>query len=409
MFSKVMSLGGVMTSFILVGKSSRIAMSVLQAIRGFSDAPCIVIGDKETALLRWSGLCRRHCQFDFAAPDDGTLARLVNALAELAPQATLIPFDCDGIKAVIRARAQLQIQIAPIPDIATLEMFDDKWIFYEFCVKTSLNVPATRYVGSKFNLDFDAIAAELGLPFVIKPTDCSGSEGVRFVKSRAYFEQEILDDVAYNFKRLIAQRFVEGTDVDLSLLSVRGKLSCFAIQQPQGSHVNFLPNAYLEGIAATICRDSAYHGVMHIDARVEKGTSKVFLIECNPRFWASLTAASWCGLNFVGQSVDPRLREAGPRAVLSGRAPRRHPLWQPSLWGRLLFDRSVCGRLLRAQFDLYVLGQLCRELPASAFEAVVRRIRALKLRRRQLGLNSPDRKAFVDPVLTAPQAPGTSV
>jgi ATP-grasp domain len=394
-----------MKRFILVGKSARIAISMLQAIRSFSDADCVVIGDADTTRLRWSGLCKRHYLVDFAAGNAGAFAQLVNAIAEDSPQTTLLPFDCDGIKIVNLVRARLQVQIAPIPDLATLEMFDNKWSFYEFCVKNSLNVPTTRYVGSKFSLDFDAIVAELGLPFVLKPTDCSGSEGVRFVESRAYFEQEILDDAAYKFKRLIAQRFVEGTDVDLSLLSVRGELSSFAIQQLQGSHINFLPNAYLEGLAATICRYSAYHGVMHIDARVEKSTGQVFLIECNPRFWASLTAASWCGLNFVGQSVDPRLREAGPVALLSGSAPRRHPLWQPSLWGRLLFDRGLSGRLLRAQFDLYALGQLFGELPVIAFEAAVRRIRVFR-RRRQGQLAAPDPKAFADSVLAAPQSPG---
>lgn len=389
-----------MQNFILVGKGSRIAMSVLQAIRSFSDARCIVIGDKETASLRWSGLCQRHCLFDFAAPDDGTLARLVNALSEKAPQATLVPFDCDGIKAVNRARAQLQIQIAPIPDMATLEMLDNKWTFYGFCVKTGLNVPATRHVGSKFNLDFDAIVAELGLPFVLKPTNCSGSVGVRFIQSRAYFEQEILADKSYDSRHLIAQRFIEGTDVDLSLLSLRGELSCFAVQQMRGSHIHFLPNAYLEGIAATICRDSAYHGVMHIDARLEKSTGKVFLIECNPRFWASLTAASWCGLDFVGQSVDPRMRAASPIGLVSGSAPRRHPLLRPSSWSLAMFDKSGRGRLLRMQlFDVCVLGLFFSELPLLAIGAARRRIQAFKLRRHRALLKPADSEPFVDSVM----------
>jgi ATP-grasp domain len=388
-----------MNSFILVGKGTRIGISVLQAIRAFSAAECIVIGDKETAPLRWSGLCKRYCKFDFEAPDDGTLARLVNALAEQAPQATLIPFDCDGIRAVHRARAQLQIQIAPIPDLATLEMFDNKWDFYGFCVKAGLNVPATCYVGSKFKLDFDAIVAEVGLPFVLKPTNCSGSMGVQFIESRDCFEREILRNKDYDFRHLIAQRFIEGIDVDLSLLSVHGELSSFAIQQMQGSHINFLPNAYLEGIAPGICRDSAYHGVMHIDARVEKSTGKVFLIECNPRFWASLTAASWCGLNFVGQSVDPRMRAASAVGLVSGDAPRRHPLLLPSSWSLAMLNRGVRGRLLRMQiFDICVLGLFVRELPLLATDAVQRRVRAFRRHRRQPTTNLPDRKVVVDSV-----------
>jgi hypothetical protein len=160
------------------------------------------------------------------------------------------------------------------------------------------------------------------------------------------------------------QRFLESTSVDLSLLSVRCQLSYFAVQQMRGSHIHFLPNAYLEGIAATICLDSACHGVMHIDACLDKSTGKVFLMECNPRSWASLTAASWCGLDFVGQSVDPRMRAPSPIGLVSGSAPRRHPLLRPSLWRLAMFDKGVRGRLLRMQLlDVCVPGLFFSELP----------------------------------------------
>ena len=296
-------------------------------------------------------------------------------------------------------KSRLRTRIVPIPESETLEMLDNKWHFYEFCVKHGLEVPLTRCVGSKYQLDFQALAAELGLPFVLKPVNCSGSEGVRIVKNQAQFEQDILYQPAYDYPQLIAQRFIDGTDIDLSLLSLRSELACLAIQQARGPHIHFLPNTYLEGIAATLCRNSAYHGVMHIDARVEKNTDKVFLIECNPRFWASLTASSWCGQNFIGQSVDPALRAAGPLRLVSGSAPRRHPMLRPSSWKLLLFDRGHCGRLLRAElFDLYVLSRFLGELPAMACRAAGRCVRAVRQRRQQTlpHLANPD--ARVDSV-----------
>ena len=373
-----------MKSFILLGSSRSIAVAVLQAIKSFSDAPCFVIGDNDTVALRWSGLCKRHCLFDFSSGEHGQLERLVNTLAEMTPQATLIPFDCDAVRTVNQIKSRLHVRIAPIPESATLEMLHNKWSFYGFCLRNGLEVPLTLSVGAKHQLDFEALTAELGLPFVLKPTDCSGSEGMRIVKSRTQFEQEILYHPDYNYPQLIAQLFVDGTDIDLSLLSLRGELACLAVQQARGPHIHFLPNTYLEGIATTLCRYSAYHGVMHIDARIDKKTQKVFLIECNPRFWASLTASSWCGQNFIGKSVDPALRAAGSPRLVSGSAPRRHPLLRPSSWKLLLFDRGCRGRLLRAElFDLYVLSQFLGQLPAMAGRAVWRCMPAFKQRRQQ--------------------------
>ena len=169
-------------TFVLVGNSVRIALPVLQAAYGFQDAKCVIAGGKETLGLRWSSLCRRHVLIDL--DDDASSVRLINGIAEQDPPATLVPFDCDGIRLVNRVRSKLTLATIPVPDLPTLEMLDDKWRFYEFCAANALPVPATRYVGSKANLDFAALEAEFGLPFVVKPTNSSGSIGVQIVRDR---------------------------------------------------------------------------------------------------------------------------------------------------------------------------------------------------------------------------------
>ncbi|MDO9216551.1 MAG: ATP-grasp domain-containing protein, partial [Lacisediminimonas sp.] len=210
------------------------------------------------------------------------------------------------------------------------------------------------------------IAEEFSVPFVVKPTNMAGSMGVKIVTSREDFEANILFNPAYDYSSLIVQRYIDGPDIDLSLLADHGKVSAFAIQRVVAARIEFLPNPYLEMVASNICSQSGYHGLMHIDARIDKRTGNVYLIEANPRYWASLTAAVVCGLNFVAASVAPLASTSGVRRLTTGSASCRHPVLQPSSWKDLVMDAGYLGRLFRAKtFDLYSVGQFGRELSDS--------------------------------------------
>jgi predicted ATP-grasp superfamily ATP-dependent carboligase len=363
-------------NFLVVGKSRVIITAVLEAIHSFSKAHIVVLGDEESAPLRWSRLCAKKMTIAFDGSTDRRFVEMANAYAAKYPHAMLLAVDCDAVRLTNRVRGQLKsnIDIAPIPDTHTLDMFDDKWQFHQFCVRHGLHVPMTLFAGGKDALDFDRLAGELGLPFVVKPTNMAGSAGVQIVTSKTGFEKNIAQNDSYRYGSLIVQRFIEGVDIDLSLLSVRGVLSALAIQQVNGSTINFVPNAYLETIASKIARDSAYHGVMHIDARIDKHTGQIFLIESNPRFWASLTAAAWCGFNFVAASVGPASLPFAPYKLTSGEASTKHPAVRPSAWKSLATDSGYQGRLLRAQvFDPYSLGQLAREVPVMSWRYAKRK------------------------------------
>lgn len=353
-----------MINYIIVGKSNFVVIALLQAMRSFTHAKMLVIGDHETNALRWSGLCEKKLSVCFSGKDDARFVDMVNRLALQMPHIRLIPADCEGIRMINRVRNLLHIRINPMPDAKTLDMFDNKWQFHQFCMRHSLRVPMTRQFGSKKEIDFDAIVDILGLPFVLKPVDQAGSLGVQIITSKKNFESSILNNDKYNFSPLIVQRYIQGTDIDLSLLAIDGKLSALAIQQISGSTVRFVPNAYLENVAERICSESRYNGVMHIDARIEKLTGRVFLIESNPRFWASVTASVWCGLNFAAESIEPTPRVAGPRRLINGSAHTRHPMLRPQSWPNLLLDAHHRGRLLRTMtFDFYLLSNFLRDLP----------------------------------------------
>jgi predicted ATP-grasp superfamily ATP-dependent carboligase len=361
-------------NFIVVGKSRNVVVAVLQSIHSFANATCMVIGDFETTGLKWSTLCKRQITLTMHPADDDLFVRHVNALADSMADAVLIPADCEGVRLTNRVRARLNVFVTPIPDADMLERFDNKWRFHKLCASNAIPVPDTLLFGSKRDLDFDALAAELGLPFVVKPTNMAGSLGVQIIRNQAHFNAIIRDNGAYNFAPLIAQRYVDGEDIDISLLSLHGEISAFAIQQVQGSEIRFMQNTELAKVAADICRASRYHGVMHIDARIEKGSGKIYLIESNPRFWVSVIASVWCGLNFVAESVAQFSRAGGVLQLTSGTAYSRVPLLRPACWPLLVSEAGARGRLLRCMtFDLYTLFDLGRDLPVVLGRFVIRR------------------------------------
>lgn len=354
-----------MNNFIVVGTCNNLIRQVLFAIRGFSDNKAVVIGGHNTRGLRWSKLCARHAEASFNEADDDHFLWLVNAFVRQMPKAVLIPADCEGARTINRVRERLPIRAVPLSDTATLDMFDDKWRFYQFCTEHELSTPETMYVGSKMDLDFSLAASRLGTPFVVKPVNQAGSQGVQVIHSEAQYEEAIRRNSAYQFFPLVAQRYVDGDDVCIDLLAVHGKVRALAFQQRVGGEIRFFPNKEMERLAYLLAATSSYNGVMNLDARIEHGSGKVFLLESNPRFWASLTASVGCGLNFVAESIAPAPRSTPVRMLTSGTFYLRHPIARPSSWKHLIADSGAHGRLLRARMsDLELLGDFTRSLSA---------------------------------------------
>jgi hypothetical protein len=88
----------------------------------------------------------------------------------------------------------------------------------------------------------------------------------------------------------------------------------------------------------------------------------VYLFEVNPRFWVSMSASVWCGLNFLaenlereGQSDDVRFLETGTADTFY------HPLFRPALWPYVLFHTGRRGRMSRLMArDMCTLGSQLR-------------------------------------------------
>ena len=333
-----------------MSENAGILVQVLNAVHALGPSNCIVVISKETRRFPLTNMTSQCIYADFHGSDDDYLVTEINRLAMRMLDLTVIPCDCLGERVVDRIGPRLNASVIPAPNATMLDCFDDKWEFYQFCKKHGLNVPYTQLIASKKHLDFQKVSREFRLPIIFKPVDQAGSAGVQVIHSEQEYHNKIADAVEYQFAPLLVQQYVRGLDIGVNLLSIHGRITAMAIQQrdfPQnfGAPIEFLSNPYLESAARTICEKSGYHGVMNIDARVEEKTGRVFLFESNPRFWGSLSASVWCGLNFVEVCLEPAPPLAQIRRLHSGRANvHYHPVVQPALWGQALFSPHVHRR-----------------------------------------------------------------
>lgn len=366
-------------NYIVVGSCQRLLRQVLVALRSAADANCVVIGGENTRNLKWSALCSKNFVLNFdrqsGTSGDERFTKLVRRLATDLPGATLIPADCEGTRVINRVKPHLpDINTVPHADLSTLDTLDDKWRFFQFCTAHGITVPDTVYIGPKTSLNYAELARKFGVPFIIKPVNQAGSTGVHVVTDEAFFNNVILANDAYQFDSLIAQKYIDGIDLCFNFFAMDGDVSAFTIQQRVGSTVNFLAHPQLEQLGRRLAKAANYNGVMCVDARVDANTGKVYLIESNPRFWASLGASVWCGVNFVTESVEKVKRHDAPRTISSGIFNERHPVLRPAAWRSALLDASAQGRILRAQLrDLPVVSSVLISLPQMLWRYTNRR------------------------------------
>ncbi len=367
------------TPCLVVGTSLKLMREVLLALKAEGRSNNHVIGGPDTAELRRTRLCRSCTVINIDRPDlpndDQRFVQLVQQHAQRLPGLVLIAADVEGAKLVDRTRPALAVPIAPVAPAAVLAVLDDKWRFHQLCETHLLRVPKTVRIADKATVRFDELVAAVGLPMVVKPANCAGSTGVLLVRSEQEFDRRVRHDDGYAFDRLLAQQYIPGVDLCFNLLAVDGQVQAQSLQRRDGHIVSFLSLPVLEDMGRRLARCTSYSGPMCIDARLEAGTGRVWLIECNPRFWASLNASTWCGLNFVSMAADLASGgTAAPSRLSQGRFNERHPLLRPTAWLRALAASGTQARLLRASItDLPMLARVLRHQAGRLLPKRVRR------------------------------------
>jgi len=320
---------------ILVATDEGLARALILALDGM-DVGISICGEVDA--LRKSA----HCGGFFPLPLNGSdesarrLASVANEIADRHADTVVIPADVPSCLTVLAARDRLRCAMFPSPEPGLLEEINDKWSFYGVCSDHNVPTPKTIFVASKTQYSYSFLAAELSSPFVLKPTGERDGRGVVIIGSESEYRELVLENSGYRYSPLIAQQYIPGKDIDISLLAFGGETVCCAVQIRTGSVVRFLECEPLRRAASALVEGTQYTGILHIDAREHRDTGSIWLIEANPRTWGTINAAKWCGLNFVaaGMALACNRPVTEPRLLIDGCYPGFASALTSRLFGR---------------------------------------------------------------------------
>ena len=207
----------------------------------------------------------------------------------IAPTGTGSTFTLAGIAHRLGAKT------IPLPDTETLGLLYNKATFAKFMETHKLPHPVTSQITSLQGLNDPWIKA----PIVIKPIAGEGGRGVVVA-----LDDDRLKAVRIALEKsgdfsVLAQEYIPGSDIDLSVLAVDGEILVWTVQTLAGPiSLHFTTNEEVLRIGSEIIRHANYSGVAHMDMRLDERDGSIKVIEFNPRFWFTVAASAEAGVNF---------------------------------------------------------------------------------------------------------------
>jgi biotin carboxylase len=359
---------------VLICHYGRSGYNVLRSLRAVG-ARVFVIRDARAVSMRYSLRSKTICtvpQLDGADPD--VIANIINELHRERGVDSVIGADVESQSLILRMRDRLTCPIFPISDPETLQILNNKWTFYQLCVRHEVPVPKTLLWDPNAGADPELVGQELGWPVVVKPAIGYGQRGILVLQDRDDFARRFIRTGFGRDQSLIIQEYLEGPDWALGVFARDGKVEHWAAWVCPGqldttygigrfTSTEFLDRSDLAEMGERLVAATAFSGVANFDLRFDARTSTIRMLECNPRCFNRMLATRAIGVDFV----KPGLRgHAGTQPRSLGRAS-----FYP--WHELFTLRGI-KRLLKGDWPLGPLARDLRDMLDDPLVPIMRKI-----------------------------------
>lgn len=293
------------------------------------------------SIARYSRYCKHYSRLTPSIREDDT-QRLADAIETHRKRCgNEIVVAADVLSAGMLHAVQHQLidmAVFPVSAGALLEKLDNKWTFYSFLVAQGIAAPRAALLEAMNEVDSEAVG-RLEFPLLVKPLHSESSHGLHWVAGPAELRRYLAAGGRHSALPLMLQEYAPGYDADISLLAWQGEILAHVIQSRKDpAALEFIEHDGVLAAARQIVAASGYSGVANIDVRVEETSGSVQVLECNPRFWYTLQASAWRGLNFLEVGIDwvlggrrvPRIAVGGKYHLHGGLL--RGTAWNPMRW-----------------------------------------------------------------------------
>lgn len=288
---------------VLLSPPGDLGHTVLRSLSALGAETLLICGPR-SAVRFSSHVSRTLLASAEAFENTNLIVDVINTEAERAPIDVILASSVAGLKILASARDKLRVPVFPMSDLSTIEVLNDKWQFAQLCSECDVPIPRTLLYSSASHASIEEVRAAIGFPCVVKPVNASGGDGICVVQSESALPSALAEASLYSNDGLLVQRYMPGADIGLSVFAVNGHIrnwTTFYCDGHWSTHFSFIPELLEAG--RRIVSHARLTGVMNFDARYDKTSGQLALLECNPRFFRRVSAARNCGLDFVSAGL----------------------------------------------------------------------------------------------------------
>ena len=288
------------------------AMAVINCLSQCQNYKLFVLSTKKRTPAKFSRFTSYYKYYKKTS--EANWLKIINDEIEKHNIAVVVPIAENEIRFFINKKHEISktAQIIPLPKLEDFETAIDKHKLSVF-LKTHL-IPHPRSVYIKDPIDFQKVSPSLNFPILVKPLHEKGGDGIVKFNSSETFEAYLQSS-----KELFIQEYINGYDIDCSVLCLDGKVLTYTIQKGylpgHNEYVphlgfNFLKNDAVIEVVKKAMTKLNWTGLAHIDLRYDDDKNDYKIIEINARFWGSLEASKVAGTNFSDLVIQMALGKA---------------------------------------------------------------------------------------------------
>lgn len=279
------------------------SLSVVRCLGEEKNVKIFVLSKGKNNPVRYSRYISKFIHYSNGETKEEKLAAIIDAI-EKTNADILLPLDIDIIRLVSEYKEILSklIAIAPVPDVNSFDIANDKWLLSLWLKENNISHPKTTLFNSSNNID--EVISSIVFPIIVKPTNGFAGRGIKICENAEELQswhQEF--DHSEDF---IFQSYIKGYDIDCSVICLEGRILVHTIQKsikyskddPWAYAMQFLQNDEVFNIVKEVAEKFNWSGVNNIALRYDEEMCQMKVIEINPRFWASVLASIFAGVNF---------------------------------------------------------------------------------------------------------------
>nr|WP_321222978.1 ATP-grasp domain-containing protein [uncultured Psychroserpens sp.] len=299
-------------NILITDGNSTWALSVLQCLAQIEGYHVFVLSNKKRTATKFSKYTSYYKFYE--RPDDESWVKIINTEIDKHNISVILPIAEQESLFYIKYGNQIlsTAKIIPLPLLRDFETAIDKKALSEFSKSYDIPHPNSFFITS--NNDEQACISQINFPVLIKPLSLKGGDGIKKISAR-----ERLDELLVNSNQpLFVQEYIEGYDIDCSVLCLNGKVLNHTIQKGNLNGHNafapqlafdFLQNDEVLQVAKLAMAKLNWSGIAHLDMRYDLKAKNYKLIEINARFWGSVEGSMFAGVNFPHKVIQLALNQ----------------------------------------------------------------------------------------------------